>query len=103
MMVGSVSISQHVFIGDFGQWYQDEYAKLLPTKKLDASTCYNYDAALLVAETASFLLNIGHEFENHSVMRDGFYKIRFTGCTGTVNFSQGTNDRDIATFRLENL
>jgi hypothetical protein len=102
-LIGSSSISQEAYVDELGQWYLEEHEKTFPGTATPSEVCFNYDAALLVAHTTNFLLDLGYDYESAEEMRKGFYKIRFTGCSGVINFSEGTNDRDVATFKLDNL
>jgi hypothetical protein len=61
-----------------------------------------YDAAHVISRATSLLLQLGKDFEETEKLRDAMIETRFTGCSGPISFSKDSNNRDMATFDINN-
>ena len=58
---------------------------------------------MAIGVNLDFMMNLGLDFEDPYQFRHHFFEIRFTGCTGAVSFTEGSNDRAPMDFDIWNM
>ena len=58
---------------------------------------------MAVGVNLDFMMNLGLDFEQPDQFRHHFFEIRFTGCTGSISFTEGSNDRAPMDFDIWNM
>jgi hypothetical protein len=89
-------------VGEFGQHIHSVYE--VETGWLPASySCFYYDSFLSLAYTFDWMVQHGQDYEESAQFRDQFFDQVFTGCTGFVTYTSGTNDRSHISYDFQNM
>jgi hypothetical protein len=56
-----------------------------------------------LARTFDWFLSSGLDYENHTDMMNGIRELKFTGCSGSISYMEGTNDRYVFPYSIQQL
>ncbi|CAG9322183.1 unnamed protein product [Blepharisma stoltei] len=92
LMYGSFAVFQDEWVGDYGLYLKDLYVRLMNSVD-PVYKCFAYDSMMTVLNAIKFSIAKGDNINTPSVINKSMRLQRFTGCSGTVTFANGSNDR----------
>ena len=99
---GAFSLSYRQALGTLGATFKTKYyAKY--KKNYDTNALLAYDTAYLYAYTISGMINRGENYDNGKQLTDSLRGADFTGASGKLKFSDGTNDRSAYGYTINNI
>ncbi|CAG9313524.1 unnamed protein product [Blepharisma stoltei] len=98
---GSLGLWQSEWVGSYGA-----SLKALGDTFYDPSwyggNCPSFDAMTLVLHGLKYTINEGNDYENPELLNEGIRKVKFTGCSGTVQISSNSNEKNTAIISIMN-
>ncbi|CAG9313525.1 unnamed protein product [Blepharisma stoltei] len=98
--------------GSFGLWQSEwvgSYGKSLIALGnkfygyfMYGGTCPAFDAFMLTINGIKYLIDAGEDYEDPDLLNAGLRKVKFMGCSGTVQISSNSNERSSAIISIMN-
>ena len=98
---GTISLTDLKAQGSLGDEYAAKYQEVYK-EKYTVYSMLAYDCAYLYAITISSMVERGEDFNNGKDLTDALRAADFTGASGKVKFSEGTNDRSAYGYLIMN-
>ena len=88
------------YVGELGQEINAHLSTIFPDTTY---MCLTYDSFSVVKEAIIYLLSIGEDYENPSVLSSAIRNNKIVGCLGNVGFGSKTNSRSLVQYTIQQL
>ncbi|CAG9313523.1 unnamed protein product [Blepharisma stoltei] len=101
LLFGSLVLWQSEWLGSYG-------ASLIALGNkfygfyLYYGTCPSFDAMMLGIHGIKYLIDAGGDYEDPELLNEGIRKVKFIGCSGTVQISSNSNEKSTAIISIMN-
>ncbi|CAG9313527.1 unnamed protein product [Blepharisma stoltei] len=101
LAAGAITLWQSEWIGSYGASLIEIGNKFYGSF-LYGGTCTPFDAVMLGLNGIKYLIDTGEDYEDPELLNAGIRKVRFTGCSGTVQISSNSNEKSTALISIWN-
>jgi ABC-type branched-subunit amino acid transport system substrate-binding protein len=99
---GALGLTHKGIQGDIGNQFAQTYLGLFG-KNYSTEALLAYDSAYLLGYTIKGMISRGEDFNSGKELTDSLRSADFTGASGKIKFSEGTNDRSAFGFSVINV